>query len=64
MISGYEVLLDVPWTPPFLLHVLVGWPVTRLMVLFSLRIAKGALLIAEHRNKAREGKLADKDPEE
>jgi hypothetical protein len=31
------------------------------MVLFSLRLAKGALLIAEHRNTAAEGKLADKD---
>jgi hypothetical protein len=25
----------------------------------SLRFAKGALLIAEHRNKAKEGRLAD-----
>jgi uncharacterized protein (DUF983 family) len=50
--------------PPFWVHVLIWVPVTSLMVLFSLRIAKGALLIAEHRNKAREGKLADKDTEE
>ena len=64
LIIAAAISLDVAVRPPFWVHVLIWVPVTSLMVLFSLRIAKGALLIAEHRNKAREGKLADKDTEE
>jgi uncharacterized protein (DUF983 family) len=64
LIIAAAISLDVAVRPPFWVHVLIWVPVTSLMVLFSLRIAKGALLIAEHRNKASEGKLADKDPEE
>ena len=64
LIIAAAISLDVAVRPPFWVHVLIWVPATSLMVLFSLRLAKGALLIAEHRNKASEGKLADKDPEE
>jgi uncharacterized protein (DUF983 family) len=60
LIIAAAIGLDVAVRPPFWVHVVIWVPVTCLMVLFSLRLAKGALLVAEHRNKAAEGRLADK----
>ncbi|MCP1471834.1 uncharacterized protein (DUF983 family) [Sphingobium sp. OAS761] len=46
--------------PPVWVHILL-WPIlTTVAVVYSLRVAKGALLILEYRNRAREGRLADK----
>jgi uncharacterized protein (DUF983 family) len=55
--------LEIVLHPPFWVHALLWVPVTAIMVVVSLRFAKGALLIAEHRNKAKEGQLAGKDDE-
>ena len=55
--------LEIAFHPPFWVHALIWVPVTVIMVVLSLRVAKGALLIAEHRNKAKEGALAGKDEE-
>jgi uncharacterized protein (DUF983 family) len=55
--------LEIALHPPFWLHAILWVPITAVMVVVSLRFAKGALLIAEHRNKAKEGHLADKDDE-
>jgi uncharacterized protein (DUF983 family) len=55
--------LEIALHPPFWLHAILWVPITSVMVVVSLRFAKGALLIAEHRNKATEGHLADKDDE-
>ena len=53
--------LEIAAHPPFWVHALIWVPVTVILVVLSLRFAKGALLIAEHRNKAKEGALAGKD---
>jgi uncharacterized protein (DUF983 family) len=53
--------LEIALHPPFWLHAILWVPITAVMVVVSLRFAKGALLIAEHRNNAKEGHLADKD---
>lgn len=52
-------LLEIAAHPPFWVHALLWVPLTAFLVFVSLRFAKGALLIAEHRNKAKEGRLAD-----
>lgn len=54
------ILLEVAVHPPFWVHGLIWVPLTAILVVGSLRFAKGALLIAEHRNKAKEGQLADR----
>jgi uncharacterized protein (DUF983 family) len=51
--------VDIAFHPPFWVHVVIWVPLTCVMVLYSLRLAKGALLIAEHRNKAAEARLAE-----
>ena len=61
LIITLAIALDVAFRPPFLVHALIWVPVTGAMVLICLRFTKGALLIAEHRNKAKEGQLAEQD---
>lgn len=51
-------LLEIAAHPPFWVHAVLWVPTTLGLVLLSLRFAKGALLVAEHRNKAKEGRLA------
>ncbi len=61
LIITAAINLDIALRPPFWVHVVIWVPLTAILVFLSLRFAKGALLIAEHRNKAKEGQLADKD---
>jgi uncharacterized protein (DUF983 family) len=63
LIIAMAIGLDVAVHPPFWVHVIIWVPLTSVMVMLSLRLAKGALLIAEHRNNAIEGTL-DQDGEE
>jgi uncharacterized protein (DUF983 family) len=51
------VLLELSAEPPFWVHILIWLPVTAGLVIGLLRLAKGALLILEYRNRAREGRL-------
>lgn len=51
------VLLELSATPPFWVHILVWLPVTFGLVVGLLRLAKGALLVLEYRNRAGEGRL-------
>jgi uncharacterized protein (DUF983 family) len=53
------ILLDIAVRPPFWVHVIIWVPLTAAMVVAALRFAKGALLVAEHRNRAKEGRRVD-----
>jgi uncharacterized protein (DUF983 family) len=57
LIIAAAIGLDIAIRPPFWVHVLIWVPVTITMVLCSLRLAKAALLISEHRNNAKEGRI-------
>jgi uncharacterized protein (DUF983 family) len=57
LIIAMAIGFDIAVHPPFWVHVIIWIPLTCVMVVFSLRLAKGALLIAEHRNNAIEGQL-------
>jgi uncharacterized protein (DUF983 family) len=48
------IMVDVAVRPPFWVHVIIWVPVTAAMTVCMLRVAKGALLASEHRNRARE----------
>ena len=63
LIITAAINLDIALRPPFWVHVLLWVPLTVILVFLSLRFAKGALLIAEHRNKAQEGQLAQPEKE-
>ena len=51
------VLLELSVSPPFWVHILIWVPITIVLVVGLLRLAKGALLVLEYRNRAREGRL-------
>lgn len=57
LVIAMAVTLDIAVRPPFWVHAIIWIPLTCLMVVFSLRLAKGALLVSEHRNKAKEGQI-------
>lgn len=61
IIVTLSVWLELAASPPVWLHLLLWIPLTTLLVVFSLRWAKGALLALEYRNSAREGRI--KEPE-
>jgi uncharacterized protein (DUF983 family) len=59
LVSIGAITLQLNAEPPFWVHILVWVPVTTVLVLVLLRLAKALLLILEYKNKAREGKLAE-----
>lgn len=59
LLVGLALWLDAAVRPPLWVHVLIWVPVTIGAVLVGLRYAKGALLAAEFRNKAGEGRVRE-----
>jgi uncharacterized protein (DUF983 family) len=53
------ITVELKFGPPFWVHILLWVPITGFLVVGLLRIAKGALLVLEYRNRAREGRLAE-----
>ena len=51
------ITLELTAHPPLWVHLLIWVPVTAAGVIGSLRIAKAALIAAEYKNRAREGRL-------
>lgn len=57
LVTGLAVALELSAEPPFWLHVMLWLPLTALLVIGSLRLAKGLLLALEYRHRAREGRI-------
>ncbi len=57
IVTALAVVTEVKVHPPIWVHVLLWIPLTIAGVIVSLRIAKAALLAAEYRNAAREGRI-------
>ncbi len=53
------VWVELSWSPPWWVHVILWTPLTAVSVVYSLRVAKAVLLIAEYRRKAGLGRLKD-----
>ncbi len=51
------VTLQLSVQPPFWVHILIWVPVTAMLVIGLLRVAKALLLLLEYKNRAREGRL-------
>ena len=62
IVVALAIMLELTWHPPLWLHMLIWIPFTAAGVIGSLRLAKGALMAAEYRNAAREGRI-DQKPE-
>jgi len=59
LIVGLALWLEVAVHPPFWVHVILWVPITTLAVIWGLRAGKSALLAAEYRRKAGEGRLKE-----
>ena len=57
IVTALAIWLELAVGPPLWVHALIWIPFTAAGVLWSLRLAKAALLAAEVRNAAREGRL-------
>jgi uncharacterized protein (DUF983 family) len=59
LIVGLAIAVDLNFSPPWWVHVLLWVPAATAAVILSLRVAKGLLLALEYRHLAREGRIAD-----
>ncbi|QAY76669.1 DUF983 domain-containing protein [Sphingosinicella sp. BN140058] len=59
IVTGLAIALELGASPPFWVHVLLWLPLTAVLVVGSLRVAKGFLLALEYRHRAREGQIVD-----
>lgn len=59
LVTALAIALELAAEPPFWVHVLLWLPLTAILVVGSLRIAKGMLLASEYRNSAGEGRVTD-----
>ena len=57
IVVALAIVVELKFHPPLWVHMLIWIPFTTLGVVGSLRLAKGALLAAEFRNAAREGRI-------
>ena len=64
LVVAGAITLELTLHPPLWLHMLIWIPVTAAGVIWSLRVAKAALLAADDRNAAREGRIDEsrRDP--
>jgi uncharacterized protein (DUF983 family) len=54
------ILVELRFSPPFWVHILLWLPLTVILVIGLLRFAKGLLLVLEYRNRAREGRVEER----
>jgi uncharacterized protein (DUF983 family) len=53
------IIVELKFAPPFWVHIILWIPISTILVIGLLRVAKGALLVLEYRNRAREGRLSE-----
>ncbi len=59
LVATLAILVELKFEPPFWVHAVLWIPLTSAAVLWGLRAAKAALLAAEFRRSAGEGKVKD-----
>jgi uncharacterized protein (DUF983 family) len=57
IVTALAIWLELSAEPPFWIHILLWFPLTLVMVVGLLRLAKAMLLALEYRNRAREARL-------
>jgi len=59
LVVGLAIAVELGLSPPWWVHVLLWLPLTAILTIGLLRLAKGLLLALEYRNKAGEGRISD-----
>ena len=58
LVAAMAITVELVFSPPFWVHIILWPPITLALILGSLRGSKGVLLALEYRNAAREGRIA------
>lgn len=58
LVAAMAIAVELIFSPPFWVHILLWPPITLALILASLRASKGMLLVLEYRNAAREGRIS------
>ena len=61
LVSLCAIVVELRYSPPTWVHLLLWFPLTLILTIGLLRIAKGLLLALEYKNAAREGRIAKHD---
>ena len=59
VVVALAIAVELSRSPPWWVHVLLWLPLTAILTVGLLRIAKALLLALEYRNKAREGRIVE-----
>jgi uncharacterized protein (DUF983 family) len=59
IVTGLAIALELSQSPPAWVHFLLWLPLTVVLVIGALRLAKGLLLALEYKHRAREGRMMD-----
>ncbi len=60
IVSLLAIIVELSWSPPWWLHLILWLPLTLMLTIGSLRIAKGLLIALEYRNAAGEGRIKER----
>ena len=58
IVSLLAIIVELRWSPPWWVHLMLWAPLALILTLGLLRLAKGLLLALEYKNEAREGRIA------
>lgn len=61
IVTVLALSVELGFSPPWWVHVLLWLPLTLMLTIGLLRVAKGVLLALEYKNRAREGRLLEPD---
>jgi uncharacterized protein (DUF983 family) len=58
LVAAMAITVELVFSPPAWVHIILWPPITLALILGSLRASKGILLALEYRNAAREGRIS------
>ena len=61
IVTASAIALELSASPPWWVHAILWLPLTALLTLGLLRLAKGLLLALEYKHRAREGRIAERE---
>ncbi len=59
LVAGGAILIEVNFQPPYWVHAVIWLPVTVVLTVAFLRLAKALLLTLQYKHQAREGRLSE-----
>ena len=59
VMAAAAIVVELKFSPPFWVHIILWPPILLVLTILSLRASKGVLLALEFRHAAREGRIAE-----